>query len=266
MSLNTRPSRDIYMSERGTGPAVLFLHGAPDSADLWSGVIDRLEDRYQCFAPDLPGFGRTATPADFVASLDYLADFVDKLVETYAIPTPLNLVVMDFGATYGLSWAVKYPEKVRNIVIAGGAIYSSKYRLYTTARLLSIPLLGELIMSRMTLPAFEKLMRKDGPNLSPDYVRQNYATSFGKPAARRMMLRMYRGLHPQDLVGWEERLAALTTKVPTHVLWGDKDPFIATTFADTFGQAQVEHFPEYGHWLPVEAPEVVAQRIGTFLA
>ncbi len=62
MALNMLQRSDVYMSERGSGPAILFLHGAPDSADLWTGVIDRLEDRHHCFAPDLPGFGRTATP------------------------------------------------------------------------------------------------------------------------------------------------------------------------------------------------------------
>jgi pimeloyl-ACP methyl ester carboxylesterase len=257
---------DIYLSVRGSGPAVLFLHGAPDSAELWDGVIGRLEEHYRCFAPDLPGFGRTATPKDFEVSLDYMARFIDDLIAVYEIPLPLHLVVMDFGATYGLAWAVKHPEKVRSIVVAGGANFSAAYQWHGDAQKLRMPLLGELGMLMMTGATLEKTMHKNAPNVSLDYVRQEYQLSLSKPETRRMMLRLYRGINASDFVGWEERLAALTTHVPTYVLWGDKDPFAAPAAAERFGQAHVEHFPEYGHWLPVEAPELVATRLATFFA
>jgi pimeloyl-ACP methyl ester carboxylesterase len=257
---------DIYMSDRGSGPAILFLHGAPDSAELWSGVVERLEDRYRCFAPDLPGFGRTATPKDFEVSLDYMARFVDAVIDVYEIPLPVHLVVMDFGATYGLAWAVTHPEKVKSIVIAGGSNFSSAYRWHRDAQMLRTPLLGEVGMMLMTRSMSEKMMQRNAPGVSQDYVRQEYALSLSKSATRRMMLRLYRGINPQDFVGWEERLAELTTHVPTHVLWGDKDPYATPDTADRFGAAQVEHFPAYGHWLPVEAPEIVADRLATFFA
>lgn len=257
---------DIYMSDRGGGPAILFLHGAPDSAELWDGVIKRLENRYHCFAPDLPGFGRSATPKDFEVTLDYMARFVDKIITAYAIPVPVHLVVMDFGATYGLSWAVTYPDKVKSITIAGGSNFSSAYRWHQNAQMMRTLLLGDLGMLTLTRSALEKMMRQNAPGVSVDYVQQEYELSLSKPATRRMMLRLYRGINPKDFVGWEDRFAELTKHVPTHVLWGDKDPFAAPGNAARFGQAQVEHFSEYGHWLPVEAPEIVADRLQTFLA
>jgi pimeloyl-ACP methyl ester carboxylesterase len=47
---------------------------------------------------------------------------------------------------------------------------------------------------------------------------------------------------------------------------GDRDPFISPTFGDRYGAARVEHFANYGHWLAVEAPEVVAERLAGFFA
>ncbi|BCL83269.1 hypothetical protein ccbrp13_57340 [Ktedonobacteria bacterium brp13] len=41
-----------------------------------------------------------------------MARFLDELIVEAAIPTPLNLVVADFGAAYGLSWAVESPAIV----------------------------------------------------------------------------------------------------------------------------------------------------------
>jgi pimeloyl-ACP methyl ester carboxylesterase len=29
---------NIYLTECGSGSPILFLHGAPDSAEMWSGV------------------------------------------------------------------------------------------------------------------------------------------------------------------------------------------------------------------------------------
>ena len=255
---------NTYMADYGTGSPILFLHGAPDSAEMWSGIVEPLKENFHCFTPDLPGFGRSTPPANFKVSLENMANIIDELLEGSHIPTPLNLVVTDFGATYGLAWAVTYPERVRRLAIVGAANFSSHYQWHKDARMLRIPLLGELGMAMMTLPTYEKMMHRNAPLLSTEYVRKTYALSMAKPETRRMMLKLYRSIDPRDFVGWEDRLRDLTTHVPTLVLWGDKDPFIAPKFAEQFGQAQVEHFPENGHWLAVEAPELVAQRLAAF--
>ncbi len=257
---------DVHLAIRGVGSPVLFLHGAPDSSEMWDGVIDGLEGHYRCFAPDLPGFGRTAAPANFTCSLENMARFIDELVVAAAIPTPLNLVVADFGATYGLSWAVTYPDKVQRIAIVGGSNFSSRYHWHGTARLFRTPLLGELAMASLTPTAYEKSMRQNAPLVSPEYARSSYALSLAKPGTRRMMLKLYRSINPRDFVGWEERLRDLMTRVPALVLWGDKDPFITPEYAQQFGSARVEHFPHNGHWLAVESPENVTERLMTFFA
>jgi haloalkane dehalogenase len=121
-------------------------------------------------------------------------------------------------------------------------------------------------VASISLTSHEKMMRQNAPLVSPEYVREAYALSLAKPETRRMMLKLYRSINPKDFVGREERLHNLTKQVPTLVLWGDKDSFITPEYADQFGSAQVEHFPQNGHWLAIEAPEVVAQRLTTFLA
>ena len=255
---------NVYLKDYGSGSPLLFLHGAPDSSDMWNGVIERLKGQYHCFALDLPGFGRSTAPADFTCSLENMARFLDELIESAAIPTPLSLVVADFGATYGLSWAASHPQKVQRLAIAGGSNFSSRYSWHGMARLLRTPLLGELTMASVTLAAQEKMMRQNAPLVSQEYVREAYALSLAKPETRRMMLKLYRSINSKDFVGKEERLHDLVAHIPTLVLWGDKDPFIVPEYAEQFGNAQVEHFPQNGHWLAVEAPEIVAQRLTTF--
>lgn len=257
---------NVYLKEYGSGAPILFLHGAPDSVEMWSGVIDQLKDQYHCFAIDLPGFGRSTAAPNFNCTLDGMAHFLDAFIKEAAIPTPLNLVAADFGATYGLSWAVEHAQQVKRIALVGGSNFSSRYRWHGPARLLRTPLLGEILMSLVSLSLQERNMRQNAPLVSPEYVRESYALSLAKPETRRMMLKLYRSVNPRDFVGREDRLQALTKQVPMLVLWGDKDPFITPEYAGQFGSAQVEHFPENGHWLALETPDAVAQRLHTFFA
>ena len=48
------------------------------------------------------------------------------------------------------------------------------------------------------------------------------------------------------------------------VLWGDQDEFIASSFADRFGAQTVQHYPQYGHWIAVEAPDEMAAKLAAF--
>src|SRR5436305_6745413 len=223
-----------------------------------------MQDHSHCFALDLPGFGRSTAPTDFVCSLQNMARFVDNFVIRAELATPLFLVVTDFGATYGLSCAVTSPQKVERLVIVGGSNFSPGYHWHGAARLLRTPLLGELAMATLTLGSHERMMREMVPLVSQEYVRESYALSLAKPETRRMMLKLYRSINARDCEEKQDGLHAITAQVPTLVLWGDKDPFIAPTYAEHFGSAQVEHFPHNGHWLALEAPDLVAQRLATF--
>jgi pimeloyl-ACP methyl ester carboxylesterase len=108
----------IHLIDAGSGTPTLFLHGDPDSADLWGGVIARLRDQHRCLAPDLPGFGRSGVPGGFDGSLARMARFVDDLVAALGVREPLNLVGHDFGGHFALAWAIEHPEKARRIAIA----------------------------------------------------------------------------------------------------------------------------------------------------
>src|SRR5262249_41531502 len=93
---------ETHVVERGQGIPTLFLHGVPDSAAMWDGLIAELAGAYRCIAPDLPGLGRSVAPPDFDLSLENKARFVDELLKALDISGPVNLVVHDFGGHYGL--------------------------------------------------------------------------------------------------------------------------------------------------------------------
>ena len=150
--------QSVHCEDRGTGTAALFLHGNPDTSRIWNGVIDRLQHRYRCIAPDLPGFGRSDIDLNtFDFSLDGLARWVEELLDSKGISDPTNLVVHDFGGIFGLAWAVKHPERVRAIGITN-TLFQADYRWHVWARIWRTPYLGEFSMSTFSVPVLGRLL------------------------------------------------------------------------------------------------------------
>lgn len=254
---------NVHLVDEGRGSPILFLHGNPDSADLWKGVIRRLRSSFRCLAPDLPGFGRSTAPADFDYALQNMADFVNGLITALGIREPLNLATHDLGTSFGLAWAVKHPEKVKRIAVSN-AMFFSDYRWHFWGRVWRTPIMGELSMILMNRLIFNFELRRSSRQLTAEHIQRTYALMSGP--MKKMIVRLYRASTPRLFAGWEDELLALTARVPTCVLWGDGDPYIPSRYAERFGAQQVQHFPDCGHWLPAEAPAEVAALLSNFFA
>lgn len=252
---------DVHVLDEGSGTPTLFLHGNPDSSEIWAGVVPALAAQVRCIAPDLPGFGRSTAPEDFDCSLDGMANFIDQLVAALGIDEPLNLVVHDIGGPYGLAWAVRFPAKVRSLAIMN-TVFFQDYRWHRMGRLWRMPVIGELVQALTTRRGFLRELRRGSRHLTDQHIHRTYDRV--TPAMKRMVLRWYRATDPRNFAGWEDRLLELTAQVPSLVLWGEHDPYIARRYAGRFGAATVERFAGSGHWLPAEAPADVADRLGRF--
>src|SRR5262245_54156765 len=205
-------SADVYVKDQGAGSPILFLHGNPDTADVWDGVIGYLQKQYRCIAPDLPGFGRSTAARDFNCSFDHLGRFLDEFVERIRPTLPLNLVTHDFGGAFGMAWAVQYPEKVRRIVVINHPFFVGDYSWHNWARLYRSTILGELTLFRLNWSAFQRIVRYGSRRLTTDAIRRMYA--FLTPDWKRMVLRLYRAADPAAFREWEPRMLRLTSQIP----------------------------------------------------
>jgi pimeloyl-ACP methyl ester carboxylesterase len=250
----------IHFSDTGKGVPTLFLHGIPDSGTVWKDVTRVMSSSYRCVVPDLPGFGQSAIPADFQVSLEDMAKFVDAFLTAVGISEQVNLVVHDIGGPYGLAWAVRHPEKVRSITIMN-TVFQSDYRWHRYARICRMPVLGELLHILMTQSGLARSMLANSGIIKPsrEHISTTYRSFTG--SVRKMVLRLYRGLDPQVFQNWESQLHTLAATVPSLVMWGDRDTYIASPFAGCFGAQKVTHFPQYGHWPMVEIPDIVSRML-----
>jgi pimeloyl-ACP methyl ester carboxylesterase len=233
---------DIFVKDQGAGMPVLFLHGNPDSADLWDAVVGQMQHAHRCIAPELPGLGRSAAPPGFNCSFESLGQFIDELVETLHLPLPLNLITHDFGGAYGIAWAAQHEEKVRRIIVINHPFFVADYRWHPWARLYRTPVVGEFTLLALNWPAFYRVVRYGSRLLTREAIRKAYA--FITPHWKHMILGLYRAASPAAFREWGPRMLQLTSRVPTLVLWGIYDPWVPLWVAHRFGAERVVPMPE----------------------
>lgn len=258
-----------YVVDEGQGTPTVFLHGVPDSADMWRPLMDALRGEGRLIAVDLPGFGRSVIPEHYAPSLDQMVDWVNALLDALHFTEPVNLVTTDLGGTFGIAFAVKHPERVRRLALVGATNFFPDYQWHQMAKLLRTPLVGEVSMALMNYRMFKKSVldvNHNDPFFTDDLLRPTYERGLAKSSVRHIMLRYYRALDPKQFAGWQAGLQAMTARVPMLILWGDQDPYIEPRFAERYGAQEVHHFAEYGHWISMQAPQMVAEHLKRFFA
>lgn len=117
---------DVHIEGPSDGPAVLLLHGWPDTIDLWDATVAALCPRYRCIRFTLPGFdlaqpARPTSVARMVQCIDAVLDAVLEAVPG-AVPgaadvrAPVTLLLHDWGCMFGYEYAARRPERVARIV------------------------------------------------------------------------------------------------------------------------------------------------------
>ncbi|MEL6525664.1 MAG: alpha/beta fold hydrolase, partial [Chloroflexota bacterium] len=59
MAKLTIQGMSTHVEMSGEGQPIIFIHGNPDDAHMWDGVIAHMPSGFQFIAPDLPGFGQS---------------------------------------------------------------------------------------------------------------------------------------------------------------------------------------------------------------
>jgi pimeloyl-ACP methyl ester carboxylesterase len=233
------------------GPDTVFLHGNPDSHDLWSETVRRLP-RLHCHAPDLPGFGQSTAPRNFDCSLPNLAGFVAGVLDGLGLER-VHLVVHDVGGIYGLAFAAQHPERLRSLTIFNTSFFPD-FKWHTIGRLWRTPVIGELVMLAAPRWFFVRGLTSDSPAMPRAYANHAFDV-FDRWSTKRMVLRWYRYMtFSKRLPGWDTKLLEATRDVPKQVIWGMKDAYVPAATADRF-EAPVHRLDAHGHWAMIEAPD-----------
>lgn len=107
----------IRYRERGSGPAIVFLHGIVANGLLWRRVVPELADRFRCITPDWPlGSHDLGLREGTDMSLPGLAHVVEEFLEALDL-SDVTLVANDTGGAVAQWVAVHDPERLGRLVL-----------------------------------------------------------------------------------------------------------------------------------------------------
>jgi len=272
----------ITLACRGAGPAhaprVLFVHGFPEAAFVWDPVIEALAPRIRGIAPNLRGYAGSSAPEAVDAYRPALGvgDLV-ALIEQQGAPMDL-VVAHDWGGALAWGLAAQFPQLLRRLLIVNAphpAAFLRELRdnpAQQAASQYMCDFQDPAMAARLTADGFAGLFaRLHSPWWRPSETeRAHYAEAWS--AGLEGPLNYYRAspLRPprpgDDVV---RRLVmpdeAVTVRVPTRVLWAERDhallPALLDGLARWVPELSVRRVAEASHWIVHEQPQTVVAEI-----
>lgn len=270
-------------------PLVLFLHGFPEAWFAWEAQLREFGRDHFAVAPDLPGCNLSDKSRDLRG---YRAHVI--AADLFALADALGyerftLVGHDWGGAIAYTMAMAQPERVRRLFIINAVhpVAFARELVHSAAQAAH-----SQYMNRFRLEAdLAATLQRDGcawlcdflsdqgtvPHWFDAATRARYIAAWSQPGALDGGLNYYRAspLYPalgDDPGAGKLQLdaAALTVKVPTMVLWGERDKFLLPGCLDGLASMvtdlRVHRCPQASHWLAHELPHVVNQRLREHMA
>jgi pimeloyl-ACP methyl ester carboxylesterase len=262
--------REVFYREAAPSVAqaepLLLLHGwVGTSSWMFRHILPQVGSRYRTIAPDLPGFGRSRTLAD-VPSIDAYTEFLRRFADALEIDR-FNLVGCSVGGTMALSFAERYPERVRRLCLQGPVYRATDlpgrfrflYDLLGKTGLIEIvpkmPIKWWLIVRRLD-------MGRDTRHLSAADRRQ-----MGRDVMRvpnETLIEVARQLLTLDMTETARRIC-----LPTLVLDGADARMIPAKASRRLSRlipgARCHIVPDAAHNLPLEKPKEFLEQLLPFL-
>ena len=266
---------------------VMLLHGFPEAAFVWDDVMQRVAPRAASVAPNLRGFIGSSAPTDVSA---YRAKHVvgDIVAAIEALGSPLDLLVAhDWGGALAWNLAAQRPELLRRLLIINSphpATFLRELRHNAAQQAASA------YMNFLCRPDAESLLAEDDFRrlwpflqdaawLTPE-VRDQYRQAWANEGRGLTGgLNYYRAsplrppsaaagqIDPVHQVTLPDQ--AVTSRVPTTVLWGERDKALLPELLDGLERwvprLQIERVPDGSHWIVHEQPGRVAELITSLL-
>jgi 2-succinyl-6-hydroxy-2,4-cyclohexadiene-1-carboxylate synthase len=235
-------------------PTIVFLHGFTNSGASWAPVIDGLDQRYRCLAPDIRGHGGASSLEP--VTLGAVIDDVSRLA-----PDRFALCGYSQGGRLALHIALALPRRVTRLVLIGASPGLADPDERAARRAADERLAAEL--EQMTIEQFVERWAQTPvlAGVSAEVAARARSDRLrSQPAG---LARALRGLGTGALPSLWKRLGEL--KPPVTLLAGERDTKfsrIAAEMAPLIPDARIEIVPGSGHAVHLERPDAVIAALG----
>ena len=263
-------------------PLMLFLHGFPEFWAAWRKPMEYFAARgWLCVAPDLRGYNLSDKPEGVEPyKAKHLINDVLAVASHYA-GGKFALVAHDWGGAVAWAVAIGHPHRLQRLVMI-----NSPHPYLFWRELSNNPAQQKAseYMNVFRLPKAERVLSENGyARLLAAFThldeawRAELVAAWSQPGALTGGLNYYRAspLYPataDDPGAKKLRFEAkdFMVRVPTLVLWGDRDTALLPGLLDGLGQCvpdlKLVRVPDASHWIVHEKPDLVCSEIEKFVS
>jgi pimeloyl-ACP methyl ester carboxylesterase len=249
----------------GAGTPVVLVHGTPSSSFVWEKVWPRLGPPWQVITYDLAGYGTSDKYADQDVRLRAQARVLAELVAHLGLERP-HLVGHDFGAATMLGAHLVEEVPVSSLTIIDGVTlnpWGTPYSLLVRANVGVFQALPAYVHEAMLAAHLRSAVSRVLDEATLQALLAPWTGEIGQAAYYRQVAQ-----YDHDFTGHLETLYP-RIKVPTQILWGAEDRWIAPDTAPRLQAlipgAQLSYLPDAGHFAMLDTPNTVAEKIAGFL-
>jgi pimeloyl-ACP methyl ester carboxylesterase len=161
----------LHYIDRGTGPAVILLHGNGTMARDFelSGLIDLLAKDHRVIAFDRPGFGHSERPRNQIWTAEAQADLLWRALCEIPVHRPV-IVGHSWGALVAIAMALRHREDTAGVSLLSGYYYPSVRRDVAMMLWPAVPVVGDImrytispLLGRVIAPALFRTMFAPAP-------------------------------------------------------------------------------------------------------
>jgi len=257
----------------GWGPLLVLIHGITGSSDTWEDVIEPLAERYTVVAPDLLGHGKSAKPRGDYSLGAYASGLRDLLS---ALGHERGTILgHSLGGGVAMQLAYQFPDRCERLVLeSSGGLGREVHFLLRAAALPGSEFVLPVLASNRLLGAGNAmggLVRRLGLRTRPDLEELwRGFSSLGDVGARHAFIQSLRAVIDPggQRVDARDRIY-LAERVPTMLMWGERDPIIPVRHGRAASQlipgSRFEVFPDSGHFPHRDEPRRFVKVISDFM-
>jgi pimeloyl-ACP methyl ester carboxylesterase len=238
--------------EKGSGPALVFLHGAGDQAGSWSKIAGQFGSKYHVIVLDLAGHG-SSEPAEGPLHLATILDGIDGVLSAKVPNQRVTFVGNSLGAWMAIYYAYQHPEKVERVIaVDGGPIRGERPDLVELPR-------DREQASRM----FDAVLDPGSPH-PPGFVLDDIVRLSQDGPLHRLV---EAGAPEMSNYLLDDKLSGLNT--PVDLLWGESDRLVPIHYAERMlaeiPASRLTSIPRCGHVPQQECPKIFGEKLSSVL-
>ena len=112
---------EIFYRMTGTGKPVVFIHGFGEYGTIWDGLVNDLQNQFQCIVPDVPGSGKSIMKKG-EWTMEGLAESIKSILDHEGIQKSA-IIGHSMGGYISLAFAEKYVKSLAGL----GLFHSSAF-------------------------------------------------------------------------------------------------------------------------------------------